>query len=176
MRAFSLASAQSRHHRSHGQGFELRAVAPIVAVIVLIAAACLLAYDIALWNKTCAEVRTYDLWKELRGLEGFSYLLVAFLALVVPALLARSRLARMTTNALLLALLAWVFYHLPEATRLSYVDSCTTGAQENEPGKAVTFLLIYPGVLVAVLNAGILVIDWIVWVIQQAIHRWRAAS
>ena len=150
-----------------------RAVAPVIAVIVLIASICSLAYDIALWNKTCgAEVRTYDLWKELRGLEGFFYLLGAFLALVVPALFARSRLARMITTALLLALLAWVFYHLPEAMRLSYVDNCTNGAQENEPGKAVTFLLVYPGVFVVVLNAVIFAIDRIVWIIQQMIL-WR---
>lgn len=154
-----------------------RIVAPAVAVIILIATARLLAYDIALWNETCgAETRTYDLWKELRGFEGLSYLLGAFLALALPALLARSRVARMITTALLLALLAWVLYHLPEAMRLNYADACTTSGQENEPGKAVTLLLIYPGVFVVVLNAAVLVIDWVVWVIQQAIHRRGEAS
>jgi Ca2+/Na+ antiporter len=157
--------------------FSSRGVAPAIAVIILIAMTRLLAYDIALWNEACgAQVRTYDLWKELRGFEGFSYLLGAFLALVFPALLARSRLARIATTALLLALLAWVFYHLPEAMRLNYADNCTTGAQENEPGKAVTFLLVYPAAFVVVLNAVILAIDWIVWIVQQAIHRRREVS
>lgn len=155
--------------------FSSRAVAPAIAVIILIATACLLAYDIALWNKACgAEIRTYDLWKELRGFEGLSYLLGAFLALVLPALLARSRLARIATTTLLLALLAWVVYHLPEAMRLNYVDNCTTAGQDNEPGKAVTFLLVYPGVLVVILNIVIFAIDRIVWIFQQVIDRREA--
>lgn len=157
-----------------------RAAAPAIAIIVLIASTCLLSYDIALWNKACGtEVRMYDLWTGWALIVGHlsvPFKVGAFLALIVPALLARSPRARNVMTVLMLALLACVFLCLSDISWWDYVSNCYTGGHENAPGDGVAFYVVLPGMLVAALNAGVVAIDWIAWIFQVAIDRLREAS
>jgi hypothetical protein len=154
--------------------------APVIAIAVLILSACLLAYDVELWNKTCgAEVRTYDVWTEVADLDWgpppLLFPIIAFLVLTIPAALVRSRAARVATTISLLLPLVGVFLYASDNSRLSYVDYCYTGGHENGPGQGM-LLVALPGILVSIFNAGILAVDWIVWLAQVFIHRHREFS
>jgi hypothetical protein len=154
--------------------------APVIAVTILILSAIGQAHDIELWNKTCgARVRTYDVWTELTSggdlRTPIPFLLVSFLALVVPVSLVRSRLARNTTLSSMSVLLFCAVVYIFNAWSSNYHDECYKGGHENGPGEALVIVLL-PGILISILNAIVLVIDLTVGIAKGFLSRRQGFS
>jgi hypothetical protein len=149
--------------------------APSIAFAILVLFVLAQALDIRMWNKTCgAEARKYDVWAQLIGDGGLQlhvpFLLISLLALIIPVLLVQSQLARVTTTVFMsILLLLCALFSFPAAIN-DYNDECYRGGHENSPGEGL-ILFIVPGLMVSILNTGVLLIDSTVRIIKSLLNQ-----